>query len=177
MKKAPRRWTAIISSQSASVTSKPAREAKTRIVDADIDAAVRHEDAGDGFVDRGRVAYVEPLRVRRQALGLRLRGDALGVSLYAHSRNNDGSRLSKRDRQLAPDALRGPGNDDDTIAQIEPLHRGAKRWGLIFAIRHLGLPFRDANDCLARRPVPIINPAQRDESRVQGLRRRSRTDP
>src|SRR5271165_1558336 len=71
MKNAPRRLTAIISSQSASVTSKGGPgKAEPRVVDEDVDRAVRGDDARDGFGDRGDVAHVQPLRVNNETARL-----------------------------------------------------------------------------------------------------------
>ena len=152
-----------------------AREAKTRIVDEDIDAVVGGQNPGDGFVDRGHVAQ---LRMPRQAPRPGLRSDRRGVGVRAHSWNNDGSCLGEQDRQLAPDALRRPRDDDDTITKIEATRRGAKRrHRLVFAIRHVSLSFRAATIARQADLFGWINPAQRVELRVRGPRRRSRTGP
>ena len=101
-----------------------AGEAQARIVDENIDAAVRGDDAGDGFVDRGDVAHVQALRVHSEALRLRLGRERRRVSVCAYGRHDDGSGLGEQRRQLTPNSLGRARDDDDATAEIEAPRRG-----------------------------------------------------
>jgi hypothetical protein len=100
-----------------------ADDAKTRVIDEDIDVTVRGDDAGDSFVDRGDVPHVQLLRVHHQAARPRFRDETNSVNVRAYSRHDDRSGLGEQNRQLAPDSLGRASDDDDVADEIEAPRR------------------------------------------------------
>ena len=157
MKNTPRRFTAIISSQSASVTSKAAR-AKPRpaLLTSTSMRAVRRDDGRDGFGNRGDVAHVQPLGVHGHTARLRLGGEVGKVGVRAYGRHDDRTGLGEQDGQFAPDSLRRAGDDDDAPAEIE-----APRGVVVAARQRITPSWKVA--IAQQRPYRVRRSALRDE--------------